>query len=888
MVLPNIMNANLRSINNKVDDLAAVLSHNNVDIACATETWLKEEIPDDVISIQNYTTVQNDCANKTGGGVAFFIRDTIPVKVWTELIDPGFETLWITLRPPKMPRLFSHITIGVMYHPPNANNWAMTKHLTECIDTILQTHPHTGIFLTGDMNSFKDSSIKSSYSLKQIVNSPTRGDRILDKVLTNMTALYSTPLILPQIGKSDHFSVLCRPTPDYQMLKTQSITVTKRVNGKNEKALFASGLMAIQWEPMYRLPSCKEQFEYYAQNITDLLDTFLPLKSVTKCKSDKPWVTDQYRDLIKQRQHALLSGDLVSYRSLRNRVNRLTARLRAGYYHTHVSELSPSSSKNWWSSINNLMGRNQKSAALTNMANELTGGDELALANTINSTFQAVSSGLPKLIPTHQCPPSILPDRYTVKIEDVEKKLMNIQLRKASGPDGIPNWVYRDFAGHLAPPIASIFNASFREGYIPSIWKSADVVPLPKVNPPKRLEKDLRPISLTPVISKTQESFICSWIWDIIMSKIDKGQFGALKGTCATHALITMMHDWLRSTDDSRKKNFVHIVLLDYAKAFDHVDANILLSKLQDLEIPDCLLRWVEAFLMERRQRVKIGNTFSDWLNIWGTVPQGTLLGVMCFLCLINDLSTPSNTIKYVDDTTIYEVSNDPTDKTLQTSIDVALSWSAKTNMKINSSKTKEMLVSFSRSPPDVPGIQINGEEIKRVSECTLLGVVLNDKLNWQDNVDKLFKKASSRMYFISQLKRTRMASSEIVKVYISLVRPVLEYACQVWHGGLTEQQSDLLESIQERALRLAFPSMDYNQALQVANIMTLHQRREELCKRLFDSAQDPSHKLHPLLPEQRVITHNQRHATKFPLPKCYTNRYKDSFIPYSLFNFSS
>jgi hypothetical protein len=214
------------------------------------------------------------------------------------------------------------------------------------------------------------------------------------------------------------------------------------------------------------------------------------------------------------------------------------------------------------------MGRNQRFNAMTNLANQLTDGDELALANKIKLTFQSVSSSLPKLIPTHQSPASILPDQYCVSVEEVEKNLLKIKPHKACGPDGIPNWIYRDFAGYLAAPIACIFNSSFREGHIPSIWKSADVVPIPKINPPRRLEKDLRPISLTPVICKTQESFMYSWVWDIIKAKIDKGQFGALKGTSATHALITMVHDWLTSTDDCRKKNFVYIVLLDYAKAF--------------------------------------------------------------------------------------------------------------------------------------------------------------------------------------------------------------------------------------------------------------------------------------------------------------------------------
>jgi hypothetical protein len=206
--------------------------------------------------------------------------------------------------------------------------------------------------------------------------------------------------------------------------------------------------------------------------------------------------------------------------------------------------------------------------------------------------------------------------------------------------------------------------------------------------------------------------------------------------------------------------------------------------------------------------------------------------------------------------------------------------------MKINSSKTMEMLVSFSKTLPDVPKIVIDNAEIECVKECTLLGVILNDRLNWQDNVEKLYKKASRRMYFISQLKRTRMPSRDIIKVYVSLVRPIMEYACQVWHAGLTEQQAEVIESIQERALKIAFPTLDYDHALKEANLMTLYQRREILCRRLFKSAQVPSHKLNPLLPEPRVITHNQRHPMKYPLPVCKTNRLKDSFIPYSLFNF--
>jgi hypothetical protein len=89
-------------------------------------------------------------------------------------------------------------------------------------------------------------------------------------------------------------------------------------------------------------------------------------------------------------------------------------------------------------------------------------------------------------------------------------------------------------------------------------------------------------------------------MWDIIKPLLDKCQYGAIKGTCTTHALIIMLHEWLKGTDDSRKKNFVHIVLLDYSKAFDHIDANLLLRKLENLNIPKPILRWLESFLTGR------------------------------------------------------------------------------------------------------------------------------------------------------------------------------------------------------------------------------------------------------------------------------------------------
>ena len=109
-----------------------------------------------------------------------------------------------------------------------------------------------------------------------------------------------------------------------------------------------------------------------------------------------------------------------------------------------------------------------------------------------------------------------------------------------TGISAIPNtnWVLRDFAPLLCEPICAIFNASIRESNVPLIWKQANVLPIPKVNPPKSIESDLRPISMTPTVSKVLESIIGSWILGSVRSQLDDRQFGALKGRSTTHALV--------------------------------------------------------------------------------------------------------------------------------------------------------------------------------------------------------------------------------------------------------------------------------------------------------------------------------------------------------------
>ena len=141
------------------------------------------------------------------------------------------------------------------------------------------------------------------------------------------------------------------------------------------------------------------------------------------------------------------------------------------------------------------------------------------------------------------------------------------------------------------------------------------------------------------------------------MSNVDPKQFGGLAGTSTTDALVEMTHNfhkWYEATD--KPNTYVRIVLLDFSKAFDLINHNILLEKLQVFGIPAPILRWVAAFLLDRTQRVKIENNYSYTGHPNGGVPQGTICGPKCFMIYINDLSTPVPLYKYVDDSTLFEL----------------------------------------------------------------------------------------------------------------------------------------------------------------------------------------------------------------------------------------
>ena len=231
---------------------------------------------------------------------------------------------------------------------------------------------------------------------------------------------------------------------------------------------------------------------------------------------------------------------------------------------------------------------------------------------------------------------SVIPaDTVQVTEFDTFTKLKALNPNKSPGPDGIPPWVYKEFAEMLAYPISLILNCSYKQEKLPSAWKKANISPVPKNTQVTDINKHLRPISLTPVVSKLSEEFIFErQLKSAVLKVIDSNQYGVVPKSSTTLALISMMHKWLLATD--KPGNTIRTVLFDFRKAFDLLDHNRLITKLKSLDLPSSTINWIIDFLIDRKQRVKLtSNCYSEWGQVRSGVPQGTKLGPWLYILML-------------------------------------------------------------------------------------------------------------------------------------------------------------------------------------------------------------------------------------------------------------
>ncbi|XP_068750901.1 uncharacterized protein [Montipora capricornis] len=323
--------------------------------------------------------------------------------------------------------------------------------------------------------------------------------------------------------------------------------------------------------------SCEGKTSLLEQISKTGLDHVMPMRTRKVHSTEPPWMTSSLKNLLQKRQSALSRGDDQMFRELRNRVNCKRKMWRANYYQAKVEHLNKCKPSECWKEAKKLSGRSLASSAKSDTLQSLQhlyeSIDQIGLANIINEAFLSPMYCFTPLPDAFSCTTfsNYSANTLVVWVESVRKKLSKLNPCKANGPDNIPGWLLKENADILAGPLSDILNYSYREGCLPSSWKHTDVVPMPKQKPVHDANKHLRPISLTPILSKMSEDYVVdTYVKPAVLEWIDSQQFGAVPKSSTTHALISMLHSWLESTDGNGA--ITRAVLFDFRKAFDLIN----------------------------------------------------------------------------------------------------------------------------------------------------------------------------------------------------------------------------------------------------------------------------------------------------------------------------
>ena len=335
---------------------------------------------------------------------------------------------------------------------------------------------------------------------------------------------------------------------------------------------------------------------------------------------------------------------------------------------------------------------------------------------------------------------------------------------------------------HLSVPLKIIFDNILKTGVFPEQWKEANVTPVHKKND-KQIFSNYRPISLLPILAKVYERIIFKHLYNhlIFNNLITKNQSGFRPGDSVTNQLLSLVNEIHKAFDD---KNCLEVrsVYLDMSKAFDKVWHEGLVFKLKQNGVDGKLLSLIQNYLTNRKQRVIINGTSSDWGQIEAGVPQGSVLGPLLFLVYINDLEDglKSSVIFFADDTSISSIVSDPSVSAheLNHDLDRISQWAHQWKMSFNPDPTKqaeEILFSHKLASPNHPPIYFNGIEVKRVSDHKHLGLTLDSKLSFVKHINEKISLARKGIGIIKHLASyLPLKSSE--QIYKMHARPHLDF----------------------------------------------------------------------------------------------------------------
>lgn len=891
---------NIRSLLPKVYDLGVYVHSNKLDVIIVVETWLNSTIADGHLLIDDYVIIRND-RPAHGGGVAIYCRNSLAYSI----IDTkkNIEEIFLLFRIGN-----AKLAIGGIYRPPKLNYKAFLDELESSLVSIL---PYCDkIFCGGDFNidclSDNPSTIYfldflESIDFKQLIDQPTRltasTASLIDLFIVSDESLVVSKGVVGS-GLSDH---------DFIHLTIKLSTYVRpstTLSFRNFKAInfdeFNHDLGLIPFQHIFYMANINDKVEFFSSCLLSLFDKHVPVVTRTFRKTFAPWLTDNLKLMISLRERARSKfrqtknpKDWDYYKSLRN-ITTKTVRLEKKAYISHVANTRDK--KVLWSHLGRL-GVTMKDH--TNIPAHLK--DPEKLNHYFVSPSKTVHSSRDRTINSY-----LASTKYRQKFSFVPVDVTSIfniikNIKSgAAGSDNVSLNMIKLCCPNVLPYITHIVNICLTEDVFPDNWGWAIVHPIPKVSKPSQFT-DLRPISLLPILSKIFERIVAAQLSQYIKNEniLPPTQSGFRAGYSCETALTDVTDNIHRATDNGL---VTCLVLLDYSKAFDTVNVEVLLAILTHIGFTDNALRLIKMYFTNRRQSVRVDGLQSTPVAVLQGVPQGSVLGPILYTIYTFKLLSCLNYCKshsYADDIQL-QFSFKPSNwqmalNCINADLTSLYSTSIDHCLNINPDKTKAILFGPKRicnNLSNVFHLKINGKPISIVNSAKSLGLHLDNTFRYREQISRYIRSAYLNL---KRLYPFRHILNQKIKKDLceSFVLSQFTFCCTVYHGGLDQYTAARVQRVQNSCLRFIYGIRKFDHIshkLKSAGWLNMQDRRLVQCLTFYHKiiiSKSPPYLYNKIRFRTDVhnLTTRYRNLISPPLHKTTMFKRSFSYQIYSLYN---
>lgn len=654
-----LVSLNINKLTTHIDELRILLADNDIDLISINETKLNKSIKDSEVNIPGYNIVRRDRITNSGGGVCFYVKNTISFAIRNDLNMDNLENLCLEIRKPQS----KPFIVVTWYRPPDSliGIFSPFEVLIKKLDS-----ENIEYYLMGDLNcdviatqydnhTRKLMSIADVYGLQQLITEPTRitptSATLIDLIYTNCPDKIVCSGVC-HVSISDHNVVFAYRKLSINGISNGHNTMTYRNFRKFNRENFRNDIMSRSWDHIYNSDDPNEMWSQWKFSFLSIVDKHAPLRTTRVRARSSPWITSELKKQMHDRNILKIKAyksnylnDWIQFKKQRNIVNSKIRLAKQAYYYNNFNEYMGDSRKTW-QTINELTSRKSGKISVASLkVNGLLITNPTDLSNEFNDHFATIGPKLASEISSSDDSSHLKYLTGTDKnfqlhpttTAQVFSFLNKLNKSKAIGLDKISARLIRECADLICIPICDIFNQSINLGIFPDDWKCARVTPLFKEGNRDNLN-NYRPISVISVVAKVFERIVYDQLYAYLKEHniICKYQSGFRTIHSTVTALLEATDNWAYNID-SGKINAV--VFLDLKKAFDTVDHEILLSKLNHYGIQGNTYQWFKSYLENRTQMCSINGSLSNKCSLSCGVPQGTILGPLLFLLYINDLS---------------------------------------------------------------------------------------------------------------------------------------------------------------------------------------------------------------------------------------------------------